>query len=209
MSITRPPIDTGIYRPIPHAQACLQAGLGAERRYFIFVGRLDDTIKRVSAIIGAFSHIAKDYPNIDLLIAGSGPDEETLQNQALVQAPGRVRFWGWVAKDEEKAWLLNSADCLIMASKREGFPTVIGEAFACGLPVISSDVGTIADLVIEGKTGWLFAAGDDQALTRCMLWVAQHPAEVKSMKMPIRQWAEETVSVGAIAQTLKKGFSSI
>lgn len=209
LSILRPPVDMNIYKPMAWESACLDAGLNINKRYFVFIGRFDDGIKRISSIINVFSILSKKYMNIDLLIIGNGNDEEKLKSQALDAAPDRIRFLGWIAKDQMKAIFINASDCLIMASLREGFPTVIGEAFACGIPVVSSNVGTISDLVIEGKTGWLFPQGNDEAMLNCLLWVADHPQEIKAMKHDIRTLAEETVSFEAITKTLKEGFSSL
>ena len=209
LSIIRPPIDVAIYKPIERETICNLFNLDASRRYFIFIGRLDDKIKRVSSIINAIEKINSEYYDIDLLIIGTGKDENKLKQQALKQIPGRIHFKGWITEDEEKARLINISECLIMASKSEGFPTVIGEAFACGVPVISSNVGTISDLVIEGKTGWLFSPGDEVGLLKYMKWVAGHPDEIKSMKSFIRNFAVEKVSFEAITKTFKQSFSSL
>ena len=132
-----------------------------------------------------------------------------LKQQAEKQVPGRVHFYGWVAADDEKVQLLNIAECLVLASKREGFPTVVGEAMACGLPIVSSDVGAISDLVIQDKTGWLFAPQDDEALLSRLLFVAENPQKIKSMRASIRDFAESQISVEALTVSLKKGFSSL
>ena len=66
-----------------------------------------------------------------------------------------------------------------MASVSEGFPSVIGEAFACGIPVVSSDVGAISDLVIDGKTGYLFDAGDDNRMLEILSAIAQDNTNIK------------------------------
>lgn len=209
LSIIRPPIDVTVYKPIAKETICNLFNLDTSRRYFIFIGRLDDKIKRVSSIINAIEKINSEYYDIDLLIIGTGKDENKLKQQALKQIPGRIHFKGWITEDEEKARLINISECLIMASKSEGFPTVIGEAFACGVPVISSNVGTISDLVIEGKTGWLFSPGDEVGLLKYMKWVAGHPDEIKSMKTFIRNFAVEKVSFEAITKTFKQSFSSL
>jgi glycosyltransferase involved in cell wall biosynthesis len=209
LSIIRPPIDLAVYKLIPRESACSAVGLDVSRRYFLFLGRFDDHVKRISAIIKVFERVSREYPDIDLLITGAGEDEKKLKQQALELIPGRVHFMGWISGDGEKAQLLNTAECLVMASKREGFPTIIGEAFACGISVVSSNVGTISDLVIEGKTGWLFPSEDDEAMLKCLLWVAAHPQEIKSMKPVIRSHAEEHVSFKAIAEILKSAFSSL
>jgi glycosyltransferase involved in cell wall biosynthesis len=209
LSILRPPVDTAIYRIIPREIACRSVGLDPLRRYFIYLGRLDDSVKRISAIIRVFPQITRQFPNIDLLIIGAGKDEKQLKQEAQSIAPRRVYFIDWISSDEKKAQFLNAADCLVIASKREGFPTIIGEAFGCGLWVVSSSVGTISDLVITGETGCLFSPKDDEGLLRCLLWVAANPDKIKSKQALIRQYAEQQLSFEAIAKILKQGFSSV
>ena len=209
LSIIRPPVDITIYKPISQETTNNIFNLDTSRRYFIFIGRLDDTVKRVSSIIDAFEKIIKEYYDIDMLIIGTGKDENKLIQKALKQIPGRAHFMGWIGEDEDKTYLINMSECLIMASKSEGFPAVIGEAFACGVPVISSNVGTISDLVIEGKTGWLFDPGDEVGMLKHMRWVASHPDEIKAMKNYIRNCAVENVSFEAITKTFKQSFSSL
>ena len=209
MSIVRSPINVSVYKPVCRENACVVADLDNSKRYFMFIGRLDDSVKRVSSIIAAFQQVAAKFTNLDLLILGNGKDEELLKQQAEKQVPGRVHFYGWVAADDEKVQLLNIAECLVLASKREGFPTVVGEAMACGLPIVSSDVGAISDLVIQDKTGWLFAPQDDEALLSRLLFVAENPQKIKSMRASIRDFAESQISVEALTVSLKKGFSSL
>jgi len=209
MSIVRSPINISVYKPVSREKACLVVNLDNNKRYFLFIGRLDDSVKRVSSIIAAFQQVAAKFPDFDLLILGNGKDEAMLKQQAEKQVPGRVHVYGWVAEDDEKVQLLNIAECLVLASKREGFPTVVGEALACGLPVVSSDVGAISDLVIDDKTGWLFAPQDDEALLNRLLFVAENPQQIKSMRSSIRDFAENHISVEALTGSLKQGFSSL
>jgi len=209
MSIVRSPINISVYKPVCREGACRAAGLASDKRYFIFIGRLDDSVKRVSSIIAAFQQVAAKFANLDLLILGNGKDEENLKQQAAKQIPGRVHFYGWIAVDDEKVRFLNIAECLVLASKREGFPTVVGEALACGLPVVSSDVGAISDLVIEDKTGWLFAPRDDEGLFNRLLFVAENPQKIITMRSYIRDFAENHISIEALTGSLKRGFSSL
>jgi glycosyltransferase involved in cell wall biosynthesis len=207
--IIRPPIDVTIYKPVDRGEACRAFKLEEKKRYFIFIGRLDDRVKRLSTIIDIFATLAKDYPQFDLLIAGNGKDEQNLKHQAKNCAPGRVHFLGWINGDKEKVYALNASDCLLLASLREASPAVISEAFACGVPVISSNVGGIDDLVIENETGWLFVSKDDGRLQSCMENVMRNTARIEPMRKKTRLLAEERVSLEAVTIALRKGFSIV
>jgi glycosyltransferase involved in cell wall biosynthesis len=178
----------------------------ADGVYFLFLGRLDDSIKRVSSIITAFQALAAQCSNAYLLIAGNGKDEATLRSLAANAYGDRIRFMGWIADDRSKKTLLNIADCLVMASRREGFPTVIGEAMACGTPVLAPDVGTIADLVIKDKTGWLFPPLDDGQMLEKMRWLVKHAEQVMGLRTSIRAFALEHVSYASVSRVMVTGF---
>src|SRR5207245_6053948 len=108
------PIDLNVYRPLDRAMACQILRLNPGRRFLLFVGRLDDSVKRVGALLRTFSELASTCPDVDLLIAGNGPDAERLQKQAVRLCPGRVSFLGWVSEPATKAQLYNVAECLVL-----------------------------------------------------------------------------------------------
>ena len=92
--------------------------------------------------------VLHDLPkNVFLAIAGDGPKKEKLQKLAeLLQVADRVRFLGWVDTFDMPA-LLSLSDVFISATKREGFGVGIIEAQAMGLPVITSKIRPITDLL--------------------------------------------------------------
>jgi glycosyltransferase involved in cell wall biosynthesis len=200
------PIDTSTFRPLDRSEACRAAKLDPQRRYLLFVGRLDDPVKRVSTLIRIFAAVAAQHQHVDLLIAGKGPDEEKLRRLAEERVPGRVRFLGWVSRAEVKALLYNLADCLVLNSRSEGFPTVIGEAMACGTPVLASRVGGVGELVVEGQTGWLFPPGDESALQVKLAYVVTHPKVVAGMRPQVRSLAESRVSPAVVGAALRSCF---
>jgi glycosyltransferase involved in cell wall biosynthesis len=201
------PIDTARYRPEERAAACHGLGLDPGLRHLLFVGRLDDAVKRVSSIILAFSRLRERHPLIQLVIVGDGADKLKLENLAAEHAPGRVRFAGWVRQISSKVHYYSAAECLVLASAREGFPTVVGEAMACGTPVVSSRVGAVRELVTEGETGWLFPAGDDAGLCRSLDRALSQPAfEAAAMRQRARELAVRRVSPAAVAAGLQECF---
>jgi glycosyltransferase involved in cell wall biosynthesis len=206
LAVILTPIDTAVFRPLDRTAACREAGLDPARRYLLFVGRLDDGVKRVSALIRTFAALATEYRDVDLVIAGSGPHGRRLRRLAMDLAPGRVRFSGWVSGAQKLARLYNAAECLVLPSRREGFPTVVGEAMACGTPVLASRVGSIGELVIEDETGWLLAPGDDEALASGLSFLLTHPKIIAPMRTQARRLAEARLSPAAVAAALRKCF---
>jgi len=201
------PIDTVAYRPIDRSAACATAALDHERRYVVYVGRLDDRIKRISALIRAFTATSVTHADVDLVIVGDGPDRKVLQAQAEAAAPGRVHFLGWIADASRLAALYNAAECLALPSWSEGFPTVVGEAMACGTPVLASRVGGVSELVVADETGWVFEPGDDDALKSRLDFVLAHPEQIRSMRPAARHMAEDRVAPEKISAELKACFA--
>jgi glycosyltransferase involved in cell wall biosynthesis len=203
------PIDMETYQPIARKVACEKVALNPERRYFLFVGRLDDGVKRVSAIIQAFSDLAADYKDADLLIVGDGNDAKKLRQLALDRALSeRVHFLGWVTEAEKKVHFYNVAECLLLASTREGFPTVVGEALSCGTPVISTRVGGVSELVVDGENGWLFPPEDLSMLSIKLKYVLDNPTETAQMRVKARKTAENRVAPQVISEALSDIFFS-
>jgi glycosyltransferase involved in cell wall biosynthesis len=203
------PIDTVGFRPLGRTEACRAARLDPARRHVLFVGRLDDAVKRIGALIRVFATLASEHTDTDLVIVGDGRDGAMLRSLVEDKAPGRVRFVGWVAGAESLAPFYNAAECLVLPSLREGFPTVVGEALACGVPVLASRVGGVAELVIEGKTGWLLPPGDDHALRAGLAAVLSNPGAVAAMRPDARALAEERVSPTVIAAALRQCFAEV
>jgi len=100
----------------------------------------------------------------ELTLVGDGSDRARLQQ--LAQQLGvydRVVFAGYVSEDKVREHLRNS-DIFVLPSFAEGVPVSLMEAMACGVPVLSTFVGGIAELVIPGQTGLLVPAADSGAL---------------------------------------------
>ena len=134
----------------------------------LFLGAL---IKRKGVIdlLTAVKNV-KERENLEfkVLIAGSG-EEETLLKTYVEEnnLQNIVKFLGWV-DTKKKAKLLNEVDILVLPSYNEGLPIAILEALAYGVPVISTNVGSIAEAVIDNQDGFLFDAGDSESLSELM-----------------------------------------
>lgn len=127
----------------------------APRRGALFVGRLSPE-KGLATLLSAW----RSVPEVPLTIAGSGPMGERLRSEA----PENVNLLGAMAPEAVSNLMARSAVLIVPSIWYEGFPMVVAEAFAHGLPVIASDIGALPELISDGKNGLLFPTGDENAL---------------------------------------------
>lgn len=122
----------------------------------LFVGRLASN-KGVRSLLEAIATIRQTYPHIRLAIRGEGPLRSVLEAQIKAHhLQANVTFVPRLPDSEALAKLYNSAKMLVCASTVEGNPRVTVEAMACGVPVISSPVGIMPELITHGQNGLLF-----------------------------------------------------
>ena len=177
-------------------------------RFLLFVGRFDDKVKRLSAIIRAFESARGDR-DVRLLVVGDGPEATKLRALGHSLLGEHVEFLGWVQDITRLAQLYANADALVLASVREGFPTVVGEALACGTPVIATDVGGISEVVSDGINGRLVTAGDDAALTAALKEVLEDPDVFEGMRPAARRIAEERFGRSVVGDALVDIFDTV
>jgi glycosyltransferase involved in cell wall biosynthesis len=145
----------------------------------LFVGRLSAE-KGVSLLASAWRELGK----IPLVVAGDGP-------LAGTEWPMGVSWIGSHPREKILA-LMSEARVLIVPSEwYETGPLTVLEAFACGLPVIASNLGSMAETVTHEKTGLLFEPGDAADLARKVKWAFEHPEAMEKMRVNARSEFEE------------------
>lgn len=112
--------------------------------------------KNIRTVIEALVHLRRRVPGARLVLAGGGQLEEELREQAERKAgPGVCDFRGYVSEREEKAAMFAEADAMVLASFSEGFPRVIYEAMAAGVPVVASEIPEIRGGLPEGAVEFI------------------------------------------------------
>lgn len=140
--------------------------------YALFVGRLSGE-KGVETLLQA----CRDLAGLPLKLIGDGP----LLNKAISLSPKSVEVLGRKKHGEILNQMANAL-FLVMPSKwYEGFPMVIVEAMACGLPVVASRLGAMAEIIEDGRTGLLFEAGNVEDLANKVRWLFEHPEKAETM----------------------------
>ncbi len=148
----------------------------------IVVTRNLEEIYDIPMAIRVFGRVREAFPGASLVIAGSGPELGTLQ--ALVSdlaLSGAVRFTGRVDSADMPA-LYARADCMLNPSRVDNMPNSILEAFACGVPVVSTDAGGIPDMAQHGVSALLSPVGDEPAMAENLLRVLREPALARVLR---------------------------
>lgn len=117
----------------------------------------------VQCIVRAFRIIQDKYPDARLIIAGDGPERQKIEQLVQSLALDNVEFRGDL--DQEAMWkTYDEADIYLNSPNIDNMPGSVLEAFAAGVPVVSTDSGGIPFIVSNGETGVLSAANDEAAL---------------------------------------------
>ncbi len=185
-----------IYNPIPIAEIVEKSQAEVHHPFFengkyrvvISVGRLVKQ-KRFDRLLRAFARAKEERPDLRLLILGKGELEQELKLLAReLRLEGEVDFVGF--QDKPSAWMAK-ADMFAMSSEREGFPNVLIEAMACGLPIISTDCLSGPNEIIEqGQSGFLVPEEEPEALTKALLTLAADANLRRKFSAAGRRFAE-------------------
>ena len=135
----------------------------SEKVTFLFLGRVGHR-KGAFDLLQAFSNLPKEeQEKAELIIAGDGEVEKARDLVETLGIQSYVSIRGWLSQEKCKE-LLAQADVFILPSYNEGLPMAILEAMGWGLPIISTPVGGIPEIVVSGKTGLLVPPSDVQQI---------------------------------------------
>ncbi len=166
-------IDRELFRPVPPGKSAeddTSAGAGGgERLHTLVITRNLEPIYGIDTAIRALAQVLATRPGVRLRIAGSGPAEGALRALAREQGVAdQVSFEGRLDRDGIVA-LYAAADAMLNPTTVDNMPNSVLEALACGLPVISTDVGGIPYILSHEETGLLVPPRDEAALASAIL----------------------------------------
>ena len=167
-------------------------------RPVFLVNRNFEPLYNVDGAIRAFHLIQQEFPHATLMVAGFGPERANLERLVRDLEVHNVTFAGRVEPDAMAA-LYDAADVYIHASLVDAMPGSIVDAFATGLPVVTSDSGGIPDLVRDGVTGVVVRCGDYEALALGAIGLLRAPESAHRMAARARAECEERYVWQAVA----------
>jgi len=134
-----------------------------------------EPVKNLEMMLSAFRYIVRRYPRDVLLMAGDGSQQGFLKSQIdKLGLSCNVRLLGWNSNLPD---LLNAADCYLLSSLVEGLPTALLEAASTEVPIVTTDVGGVREIVADGNCGLLAEDLGSSGFTREMLSLRQMPVE--------------------------------
>ena len=183
-----------------------ELGLGEDDFAFVFIGRIvgDKGMNELAEIL----RCAQD-DRIKLILVGRFESElDPLEegNEEFFRMSGNVRYVGY--QSDVRPYLL-AADALVFPSYREGFPNVVMQAGAMGLPSIVTDINGCNEIIIEGENGRIIPPRDKEALGNMMAWFVEHPSEVARMAANAREMIASRYDRQDVWNALLKMYKSL
>ncbi|MBC7258860.1 MAG: glycosyltransferase family 4 protein [Chloroflexi bacterium] len=182
-------VDAAKFRPDASARRALRAqlGLAADALVLLTAGRLEQA-KGHHRVLRMAASLVEQGLAPTVLVAGTGPDEAWLRQQAAsLGLADRVRWLGHVPHEQMPA-VYNAADIALMLSiHTEAFSYAVAEPMACGCPVIASAVGGVVSLISHGDNGFLVSPGGEGEAATLAASLARDPAARAAIAQAARQ----------------------
>ena len=175
---------------------------------FIFIGRLVRD-KGINELVGAFAKLNKEYTKTRLLLVGRREDKlDPLEGQTLQEIENNPAIITTGEQKDVRPWLAAS-DIFVFPSYREGFPNVVIEAGAMGLPAIVTDINGSREIIIEGENGIIIPARDSEHLYTAMKQLMASPKQTRQMANNARTMIESRFEQTFVRKCLKKYYKEI
>jgi glycosyltransferase involved in cell wall biosynthesis len=160
-------VDRGLFERPASEDAAVRAELGfaAEDSLIVQVARLH-RLKDHATAIRAVARLRETRPNAHLLLIGDGEDRDSLT--ALVDSLGLHEAVHFLGTRSDVARLLRAAEIFLLTSVSEGIPLTLVEAMCARVPIVSTSVGGVPELITHNESGLLAEAGDVAGLANCM-----------------------------------------
>jgi len=164
-------------------------------------------VYNIKSAIAALALVQKHYPDAQLTIVGKGPLRHELESYVCQQAITGVTFLGGV-KNADMPRILADHDIFLNASLQDNSPGSVLEAFASGLPVVSTNVGGIPYLVTDHETGLLVQPDDPEEMADRIVWILKNQPEAIAMAHRARESLQECDAgrLKALWQRALRGF---
>ena len=178
-------------------------------QHVLCIGRLIPE-KGFDLAIAAFASIASRFPSATLVVAGDGPERERLERQVREHGiTGRVEFLGWVPPERMATVIATSSVVVVPSRWQEAFGLVALETALQGRPAVVARVGGLAEVVMDGETGFVVEPEDSAALARAVAALLDDPPLAARMGNAARVRAAEQFGVARYADDYEQLYEHL
>ena len=206
-------IDTSFFNPENFSKGQnkilrKELALAEEDVVFIFVGRLVGD-KGINELVAAFDALTKRFQNIKLLLVGAfESDLDPLNNQTLKMIDDNSAILSTGFQQDVRPYFA-IADALVFPSYREGFPNVVLQAGAMGLPSIVSDINGCNEIIKEEENGLIISVKDSEAIYKAMKRFLEDPVLKNKLQNNARNMITELYEQKVVWNALLKEYKSL
>ena len=199
-------LDRIAKRRIPRGEARAALGLPPNAAVVGCVSQISPR-KGLDTLLGAFHCAFADRDNVHLLLAGKGPERDSLMKRATALGlADRVHCPGFVP-DAYAA--MCAMDVVALASVYEGLGLALVEAQALGRPVVGTDCGGVAETFDHDRSGFLVPVGDEEALAEKLVSLISNPERARAMGEAGAEFVSKRFDIRAIVRELKEIYQKL
>ena len=200
-------VDIEKFKPLTNTEFRF-SGIEPKYKKILTVRRLVPE-KRVDLLIKSFHKLLEYNNDIQLVIAGDGPEKENLiKLTKKLKISNKVLFLGFISHDKLNS-LYNIGDVYVLTSEQEGLSLSLLEALATTVPVISTNIVGNPEVIIHKETGLLFEPGNVNQLVNNLKYVLENPDKAEIIGKNARKYIVSNYSTHKIMKKLRNHFYHI
>ena len=184
------------------------AGVGVGEFVFVFIGRIVKD-KGMNELARSVVLLAEKGLRFKVILVGGYESRLDPLDEDAKKVFKEHSFVKYVGKQTDVRPFLKMADAFVFPSYREGFPNVVMEAGAMGLPAIVTDINGCNEIIVDGKNGRIIPPKDTEALANMMQWFIEHPKEVEAMAANAREMVADRYERAFIWDELLKTYQAL
>jgi glycosyltransferase involved in cell wall biosynthesis len=197
VQVIRNGIDTDRFVPDPVSglRLRLELGVPAESQLVGVVAAMRPE-KNLPLFLEVAGRVVEREPQVHFVMVGDGPERPAIEK--LIATKGLQQRVHLLGSRSDTPRLLAAWDVFLLTSHNEANPVSILEALACGVPVVSTRVGSVAETVQDGQTGFTVDPGNAEAASERVRYLLAHPRERKKLGEAGRRLVQQTGSLQAM-----------
>lgn len=185
-----------------------QINASEEDTYLLCIGRLVAD-KGIAELVKVFTKLQNTHDNLMLIVVGEFEEElDPLPAETLheIKTNPNIIHVSWTNHVE---YFMNQADFFVFPSHREGFPNVLLQAGAMGLPIICSDITGNVDIVTNNQTGLIFNCGNEKEMQHLLEFAIANPQRLETMAAQLQKDIKENYKQENIWQNMLQAYKTL